>query len=212
MSNDLTRVKDAAALQLAIQQNARSIEVQGVIDDLTSLKLPAGTNLCGVNDQAELRFKEGQPGLMLSADHRVADLRLVTDETQIAVGLADDADDLGTLDLGNIRTLGRFHLEASRAKRGHLKLDRIHVERADARIAAHRPAGFGVEVLLGGLTVLKCVERQGKPLDIGSPQSFRRQQGASAARQRRVHLRRRVHSGRCGHGHGSGADPAWRHD
>lgn len=69
------------------------------------------------------------------------------------MGLADDADDLGRLTISDIVTVGRVHLEGNRAKRGNLKLSNIHVERADARMAAHRPAGFGVEVLLGCLSV-----------------------------------------------------------
>lgn len=150
---DVTRVNDATSLQEAIDHKAARIEVEGKITDLTSVKLPAGTHLRGAGGGAELHFKAGQPGLMLSADHQIADLRLVTDETQIALGLADDADDLGSLIIRNMTTVGRFHLEAARATRGDLNLDNIHVERADARMAAHRPAGFGVEVLIGGLSV-----------------------------------------------------------
>src|SRR6202012_3600865 len=37
--------------------------------------------------------------------------------------------------------------------RGELLMENIHVERADARMAAHRPAGFGVEALLGAIAV-----------------------------------------------------------
>ena len=90
MTDAMTLVKDAASLQKAIHQEAPHIEVEGRISDLSSLKLPAGTHLRGVNANAELHFKAGQPGLMLSANHQVADLRLVTDETQVALGLADD--------------------------------------------------------------------------------------------------------------------------
>lgn len=153
MAPTVIRVKDAASLQEAIQQKATSIEVEGRIDDLSSLKLPSGTYLSGSSASAELHFKAGEPGLMLSADHHVSRLRLVTDETQIALGLSDDSDDLGTLVISDIRTVGRVHLEASQARRGDLKLSNIHIERADARLAAHRPGGFGVEVLLGGLTI-----------------------------------------------------------
>lgn len=153
-------VTDSQSLQQATEQKAAHIQVQGKITGLSSLKLPAGTRLQGTSG-AELHFKEGQPGLMLSADHQVSDLRVVTDETQIAVGLSDDAEDLGTLDIGNVRTVGRFHLEGTQAKAGHLKLRQIHVERADARLAAHRPAGFGVEVLLGGFSVYNASKDSG---------------------------------------------------
>lgn len=153
MTNAVIHVNDSASLQQAIQQPAAHIEVAGRITDLPSLKLSPGTRLRGADGKAELHFNEGQPGLLLSANHQISDLRLVTDETQIALGLADDADDLGTLTISSVTTVGRVHLEGSRAKRGALNLDTIHVERADARMAAHRPAGFGVEVLIGGLAV-----------------------------------------------------------
>ena len=158
MSEATLRVGDATALREAIAGKARRIEVAGRIDGLTSLTLPPGTDLHGVDGGAELHFAEGQPGLMLSADHRVRGLRLVTDDAQVALGLSDEAEDLGTLDIADLRTSGRVHLEAARAKRGALNLADIHVERADARIAAHRPAGFGVEVLLGGLVVYNAAK------------------------------------------------------
>lgn len=153
MSDTRLSVKDAAGLLQAVQDGAKTIEIDGKVGDLSSVKLPAGMRLHGVNSKAELHFKEGQPGLMLSADNQVSGVRLVTDETQVALGLSDDVDDLGILDISEVRTVGRLHLEGSKAKKGHLKLSDIHVERADARMAAHRPAGFGVEVLLGGLSV-----------------------------------------------------------
>jgi hypothetical protein len=161
MASNVILVKDRSSLQEAVLRQGAEIEVAGRIMDLPSLKLSPGTRLRGVGHDVELHFREGLPGLLLSADHQIADLRLVTDETQIALGLADDADDLGTLTIRNVRTLGRVHLEGSRAKRGSLKLDGVHVERADARMAAHRPAGFGVEVLIGGLTVYNSSKDKG---------------------------------------------------
>jgi hypothetical protein len=150
---DLTqRVNDAENLLKAIEAEAGSIEVLGSISGLKSLRLPAGVGLRG-GPGAELRFEDGQPGLMLCADNDVSGVRLVTDETQIALGFADEADDLGLIRVCNVRAVGRVHLEAARALKGHLVLADVHVERADARMAAHRPAGYGVEVLLGGISV-----------------------------------------------------------
>ncbi|WP_303102367.1 hypothetical protein [Deinococcus sp.] len=145
-------VKDAKGLEQAIQNKASDIRIQGRITGLSSIKLPGGTTLTG-EAGAELHFKEGQPGLMLNADHRVANLRIVADETQVALGLLDEEKALGTLDISDVRTVGRFHLEGAQALSGDLKLKNIHVERADAHMMAHRPAGFGVEVLLGGFSV-----------------------------------------------------------
>ncbi|MCY1703534.1 hypothetical protein [Deinococcus sp. SL84] len=148
----MTVVTDAKSLEQAIGDKASSIEIQGQITGLSSVKLPKGTTLTG-GEGAELHFKDGQPGLMLNADHRVSGLRIVADETQVALGLLDEEKALGTIEISDVRTVGRFHLEGTQALSGDLKLKNIHVEQADAHMAAHRPAGFGVEVLLGGFSV-----------------------------------------------------------
>lgn len=153
MTRAVINVKTAAALQDALRQPAAQIEVEGELRDLPTLHLPAATRLKGIGEGAALHFRAGLPGLLLSADHTISNLRLETDETQIALGLSDDADDLGTLDLGPLTLVGRFHLEGTRARRGDLQVRDVHVERADARLVAHRPAGFGVEVLPGAFTI-----------------------------------------------------------
>lgn len=129
-----------------------ALKINGVIADMQSVELPVGVTLEGV-DGAELHFRPGQPGLMLSANNRVSNLRIVTDPTLIALGLSDTQEDLGRLEIRNLRTVGRVHLEASGAMLADIFLSALHVETADATIAAHRPAGFGVEVLLGAITV-----------------------------------------------------------
>ena len=114
MTDPVINVKDAASLQEAARQNLACIEVEGQISGLSSLKLLAGTQLRGIGTDAALHFKEGQPGVMLSADHQISHIRLVTDETQIALGLSDDAGDLGTLSISDVNTIGRVHLEGTR--------------------------------------------------------------------------------------------------
>lgn len=153
MTDRVERVADAASLLTAIERGASLIEIGSAIRDLQSLKLPPGTSLRGSGGGGELRFREGQPGLLLSADHEISGLRLVTDDTQIALGLSDEVEDLGILSINDVVTVGRVHLEGTQAGSGNLKLSNIHVEQADARMAAHRPAGFGVEVLLGGISI-----------------------------------------------------------
>jgi hypothetical protein len=153
VNKPVATIGDAASLANAIEQGVDKINILGVIADLKSISLPRGICLRGVSADAALHFKKGQPGLLLSADHMIEALRIWADDTQVAVGLADEADDLGTISISDITTVGRFHLEASLAKQGHIVLKNIHVEQADARLAAHRPAGFGVEVLLGGISI-----------------------------------------------------------
>ena len=146
-------VINAESLEHLINQGTvKSIRIEGIVDGLSSITLTNGFSLTGGHN-AELRFKPGQNGLLLTANNHVSDLRIVVDETLIAVGLADSEKDLGETKLQNIQTIGRFHLEAVEALKGNLTLDSIHVEQADASIAAHRPYGFGVEVLLGAISV-----------------------------------------------------------
>lgn len=156
MKSRTIRVNSAASFEKAIAENAEVVEIEGVIHELSSIVLPRGTHVIGAGGAAELRFRQGQPGLMLRADHQIANLRLVTDVTQVALGLSDEEDDLGLLEIRGIQTVGRFHLQAARAMRADIRLNGIRVERADARMAAHRPAGFGVEVVVGALTVFNA--------------------------------------------------------
>lgn len=156
MTQGANRVTDAASLMQALQAGTKDIAVSGVIAGLSSLNISAGTKLHGADDTAELKFLQGQPGLVLGRDTSVTNLNVETDEAQISIGLAGDVSDLGTVALTDIRSVGRVHLESAQAKSARILLKNIEVKRADARMAAHRPAGFGVEVLLGGLTVLNA--------------------------------------------------------
>lgn len=83
MTEAVERLTDAASLQTAIKRGAALIEVEGLIVDLPTLNLRANTVLSGVGAGAELRFKEGLPGLMLSANHEVARLRIVTERPRL---------------------------------------------------------------------------------------------------------------------------------
>lgn len=153
MSEAVIRVSDIAALYSAADMPGTTIEIQSSMTGLSSFNLAEGAAIRGAEPTVELSFKSGQPGVMLTANNTISGLRVVTDDAQIAIGLADSVEELGTLAIRDVTTVGRFHLEAAHAKRGALELTNIHVESADARMAAHRPAGFGVEVLLGGVTI-----------------------------------------------------------
>lgn len=153
MTETATQVHDAASLGQAIAAGTRRIEVAGAITGLGPLDLLAGTSLLGADERAGLSFRAGSDGLRLTADHEISGLRITTDVDRIALGLTDTARDLGTLALSRLRLEGRLHLEGEQARGGVVQLSDIHVATADARTAAHRPAGFGVEVLAGGITV-----------------------------------------------------------
>lgn len=153
MTDASTQVHDAASLRQALAAGSQRLDVAAAITDLDPLDLPAGTQLHGTVEQAGLAFKAGGAGLRLTADHEISGLRLTTDPDQIALGLTDTAQDLGTLVFDRLHLEGRLHLEAERARHALLTLRDIHVATADARSAPHLPAGFGVKVLAGGITI-----------------------------------------------------------
>ena len=149
-----TTVETIEQLHEAVEAKAASIEIAASMSGLGTLTLAPGQKLQGRTGRETLTFAAGLPGVMLTTDCGLQGLRVETDETQIAVGLVDDGADLGQIAISDLVTVGRFHLEARSAMKGHLVLKNIHVARADARMVAHRPAGYGVEVLAGGLSVL----------------------------------------------------------
>ena len=153
MTESAIQVHDGALLQKVIADGARRVEIVGAISGLRRLELPAGTHLSGADERAGLAFEAGSAGLVLTADHEISSLSLKTNPDQIAIGLTDTAQDLGKLTLRGLRVEGRVHLEAAHAQSGVLDLRDIHVSRADARSATHLPAGFGVRVLAGGITI-----------------------------------------------------------
>ncbi len=144
-------VGTAEELYQALAQGGE-ITVNGELAGLQAFTLPAGSVLKS-SGGAALKFKAGQPGISLAAGTRLENLRVETDAALIAVGLEDAYADLGQIAVSGVTTVGRFHLEAAQALRADIALRAIHVEQADARMAAHRPAGFGVEVLLGAVSV-----------------------------------------------------------
>src|SRR5512140_1706037 len=111
MSTTATQAHDAASLQQALADGARHVEITGTITGLRRLELPAGTHLTAADERAGLAFEAGSSGLLLTADHEISGLRLKTDPDQMALGLTDTAQDLGTLTLRGLRLEGRFHLE-----------------------------------------------------------------------------------------------------
>jgi len=139
-------------LSQAVQQPNTSILVEGTLENLSAIKLLAGCSLVG-DKNCVLRFKAGQPGINLTENNHIENLKVEVDEAITAISFADESKHLGTISIKNVQLVGRLHLEAANAQSGELKLHNIHVSRADVRMAAHRPAGFGVDSLLGAVTI-----------------------------------------------------------
>jgi hypothetical protein len=145
---DGVRVSDAAELRRAVEAEVPAIRVVGTIGGLPSFRLPPGTELHG----GALKF--GGRGIVLTRDNTLRDIVVETAPAEIAVGIDTDMPSVGTLRLANVATVGQIALVfEDAAAEGSILADHVTVRAADLRGRAHRPRGFGVEVLQGAFTV-----------------------------------------------------------
>ncbi|MQS36728.1 hypothetical protein [Streptomyces katsurahamanus] len=130
------------------------ISVQGRLEGVPGFTLPPGATLVGVGEGATLVFEGGGDGVRLTRDNQVADLRLETAPAARAVHNDTSVDALGTLELRRVSTVGRVELLArDRVGSGHIRIDDLDIEAADARECLPRPQGYNVEVLQGAFTL-----------------------------------------------------------
>lgn len=152
-------VHNAAELNNAIAQAqiGDRIEVHGLISGQPSVVLPEGVALVGADAGATLRF--GAKGVFLSGDNAVANLRIETAETEVALGIVQEATDLGAISLKNLSTRGQVFLgTGAKVQTGSFEVDTVQVERADVRGRVLRPHAFGVDAQQGGFTVWNLAE------------------------------------------------------
>ncbi|MGI5163579.1 hypothetical protein ACQEU3_04415 [Spirillospora sp. CA-253888] len=156
------RVSSVSELTGLLERGGPPTEVQltGALEGVPALTLPPGWALTGL-PEAALVFADGA-GLTLTADNRVARLRLETAPDAAAVAADTGRADCGTLELDDLTTVGRVAVVAEGALRsGHLRVNALHVEAADARERLPRPAGYGVEVLQGAFTLYNLQDDPG---------------------------------------------------
>jgi hypothetical protein len=117
--------------------------------------LPPGVSLRGEGADAALVFATGSDGAQLTRDNELSALRLETSGPQLRA-IHNDASQasFGTLTLRGLSVLGRVELLAKDALRsGHLTVDGLDIEAADACEALPRPYGFNVHVRQGAFTL-----------------------------------------------------------
>ncbi|GLF96958.1 hypothetical protein [Streptomyces yaizuensis] len=141
------------AVDAVVGEGPAVVGVEGRLTGVPGFTLPPGAALVGAGPGAALVF-DGGDGLRLSRDNRVAELRLETAPAARAIHNDTSVDGLGTLELEQVSTLGRVELLARDAiGSGHVRIDGLDIEAADAREATPRPRGFNVEVLQGAFTL-----------------------------------------------------------
>lgn len=144
-------VDNAEALATAINDHVPEIAIGGDLTGLSSLALRPGQALIGTTPDAALRFRAGEDGLKLSADHRLVDLTIETDAERCAISNDVDAGEtLGCLEMSRLRVTGCVRLLAAGCVRaGHVEAHDVDIVFADASGWNERPSGYGVEVVPG---------------------------------------------------------------
>lgn len=141
-------VGNAEELLDAVASDAAEIEVRGTVSGMPMITLKPGVVLRG----GVLEF--GAKGVRLTTDNTLDGVTVRTAADEVALLNDTSVDDLGTLTLRNVTTVGQVLLLADDSVRaGHVIVDGLHVERADVRGRTVRPHGFGVEALQGGFTL-----------------------------------------------------------
>jgi hypothetical protein len=99
-------------------------------------------------------FHFGASGVQLGRDNTLSDTTIHTSETERAILNDTSVTDLGTLTLHNVRTTGQAALLIGGATRGgHVRVENLHIERADVRGRAVRPHAYGVDAMQGAFTL-----------------------------------------------------------
>lgn len=141
-------VTTAEELQDAVIRGDPHITVKGEIRGMPMLALQPGQTLTG----GTLHF--GARGVQLSRDNTLSDITIHTSEVERAVLNDPGITDLGTLTLHNVRTTGQVALLIGGATRaGHVRVENLHIERADLRGRAERPHAYGVDAMQGAFTL-----------------------------------------------------------
>jgi hypothetical protein len=141
-------VTSSAELLDALAQGRREIEVRETLSGMPMITLPPGVRLRG----GTLRF--GAKGVRLTRDNELTGVTVRTAESEVAIFNDTSVDDLGTLSLRDVRTVGQVLFVAEHAVRsGHVRVQGLRVLSADVRGRVERPYLVGVEALQGAVTV-----------------------------------------------------------
>jgi hypothetical protein len=145
---DVPVITTASELIEALRSGAADIEVGATLGGLPPLALPAGVRLRG----GTLAFRSA--GLRLTRDNALDGVTVRCPDGEVAIANDTSVPDLGTLSLRDVRTTGQVLLLGDDAVRaGHVRVEGLHVERADVRERTPRPPAVGVDVLQGAFTL-----------------------------------------------------------
>src|SRR5580704_7760278 len=164
MAGQTRFVQSTDELVLAAEDRATRVIVVGAdLDEVPSLRLLPGQSIRSSAEQrATLTFYQNVDGVQLSADNTISALTLVTSPDRRAVWNDRGVDDLGTLALHDVQTIGSVQIIAKdKVRKGHIEVDGVDVVRADTRNEPERPRAYGVSVLQGAFTLWNTQMDQG---------------------------------------------------
>jgi hypothetical protein len=130
------------------------IMLVGQIGGMRSFRLAPGQSLQGADEAAELVFVGGADGIQLTTDNRLHNLRLRVALEKRAIFNDTSVASLGQIALSDLTTTGRVQLLArDQVRGGHVAINGLDIQAADARAETERPQGYGVDVLQGAFTL-----------------------------------------------------------
>jgi len=154
LQQSVTVSTGAELLAAAADPAFHDIAVAGTIVGVSSFGLQPGQMVKGTTPDAGIEFTTGADGICLTRDNAVINLRLQTDPDRRAVFNDPASPHLGRMVLQSLTVCGCIRLIAEGAVRGgHVEMEGVDVESADARHFPERPSGYGVEVVPGALTL-----------------------------------------------------------
>lgn len=155
MRNRQCEVTTTAELVAAVSDGGTGhITILTDMNDVPMLRLAPGQTLTGKDPQTRVSFAPGQEGLQLSIDNQVEHLSLMTQNNKRVLLNDTTVASFGRLELRNLHVTGRVQLLAcDRVRSGHVEVQDLDIEAADARGDDPRPKGYGVEVLPGAFTL-----------------------------------------------------------
>jgi hypothetical protein len=136
-------------------KNINEINVSADLTDLSPLRLMPGQTLRSASDRhAVLSFRPDADGLEVTTDNSVFDLDVRVAPTHRAIWNARTVDDMGTLVIRSVRTIGSVQIIATdKVRSGRIEVDGLDIRFADARGERERPYEYGVSVFQGAFTL-----------------------------------------------------------
>jgi len=131
-----------------------TIIIRGKIVNAPRLQLQPGQELAGKGESPTIEFAPGIDGVQLTANNAVRNLSLLTSAGYRAIYNKPDVDDIGTITIESVHTVGQVQiLTECITQSGHVSVNNLDIEFADATQRLPRPQGFGVSVLQGAFTL-----------------------------------------------------------